>query len=67
MGGLQRLPALVGDQAARELAYTGRLVTGREAAQLGLVLRCFESREEMAAHVEQVAGLIASKSPLTLR
>jgi len=67
MGGLQRLPRLVGEQAARELAYTGRAVGGAEAAQLGLVLRCLDSPEQLAAHVQQVAGLIASKSPLTLR
>jgi enoyl-CoA hydratase len=67
MGGLQRLPRLVGDQAASELIYTGREVRGEEAAQLGLVLRCFDDEAAMHAHVEGLAATIARKSPLTVR
>lgn len=67
MGGLQRLPRIVGLQAAAELAFTGRTFHGPEAARLGLVLRCFESEQEMLAHVYETATLIASKSPLTTR
>jgi enoyl-CoA hydratase/carnithine racemase len=43
VGTLQRLPRLVGDGMARELAYTGRRVDGAEAQQMRLVNRCFDT------------------------
>lgn len=67
MGTLQRLPRIVGDQRAAELTYTGRVFTGAEAKQMGLVLECFDSEAEMNKHVAEVARSIASKSPLTTR
>lgn len=67
MGTLQRLPRIVGDQRAAELTYTGRVFSGMEAKQMGLVLECFETAEEMNRHVNEVARAIASKSPLTTR
>jgi enoyl-CoA hydratase len=67
MGTLQRLPRIVGVQAAAELAYTGRTFTGKEAEAMGLVLKCFDSEDDMMAHVNKVAADIASKSPLTIR
>lgn len=44
MGTLARLPGLVGQGAARELALTGRTFSGKEAAALGLVSRAYPSR-----------------------
>ena len=41
VGTLQRLPKLIGDGMARELAYTGRSVSGAEAAGMRLVNRMF--------------------------
>jgi enoyl-CoA hydratase/carnithine racemase len=38
-GATIRLPRTVGIQRARELIYSGRLLSGREAAEIGLVLR----------------------------
>ena len=38
-GSTQRLPGSVGRQRALELLFTGRWLTGEEAAQAGLVLR----------------------------
>ena len=67
VGTLQRLPKIVGDQRSRELAYTGRTFSGEEALKMGLVLECFDSEEEMYAHVDKVVAQIASKSPLTIR
>lgn len=49
LGTLQRLPAIIGHGAAAELALTARSVDGREAARLGLVSRCYDSREELLA------------------
>ncbi len=67
VGTLQRLPRLIGQGMARELAYTGRPVAAEEAARLGLVNACFGSPAELAAGVRQIARTIAAKSPLAVR
>jgi enoyl-CoA hydratase len=56
VGTLQRLPHLVGDGMARELAYTGRRVEGPEAQQMRLVNRCFDTPEALQAGVMEIAG-----------
>ena len=67
IGTLQRLPKLIGDQRARELSYTGRNFTGKEAEMNGLVLKSFPTYEDMMKEVDLVADTIASKSPLSIR
>ena len=67
VGTLQRLPHLVGDGMARELAYTGRRVEGPEAQQMRLVNRCFDTPEALQAGVMEIARTIAAKSPLSIR
>lgn len=67
IGTLQRLPLIVGDSRARELAYTGRTFSGKEAEKYGLVLDCFANEDVMKTHVASVAAAISKKSPLTIR
>jgi enoyl-CoA hydratase len=67
VGTLQRLPKLVGDGIARELAYTARRVDAAEAREIRLVNRVFDSREALAAGVREIAASIAAKSPLSIR
>jgi enoyl-CoA hydratase len=67
VGTLQRLPKLVGEGLARELAYTGRKVDGEEAQNMRLVNRCFATREALASGVAEIAASIAAKSPLAVR
>lgn len=67
VGTLQRLPRLVSDGIARELAYTGRRFDAAEAREIGLVNRVFESPEALLRGVEAIAAAIASKSPLAIR
>ncbi|MFC5300835.1 crotonase/enoyl-CoA hydratase family protein [Azospira restricta] len=67
VGTLQRLPRLIADGVARELAYTGRNVDADEALRIGLVNRVFATPEELAAGVMQIAQAIAAKSPLAIR
>lgn len=67
LGTLQRLPRLVGEGMARELAYTARIVDGREACAIRLVNRCYGTREELMAGVRELAATIAAKSPLSVR
>jgi enoyl-CoA hydratase len=67
VGTLQRLPKLIGEGFARELAYTGRRVSGREAAEMKLVNRCYATAEDLDAGVKALANEIAAKSPLSIR
>jgi enoyl-CoA hydratase len=67
VGTLQRLPRLIGEGMARELAYTGRRVDGAEAQQMRLVNRCFDTPEALLAGVMEIARTIAAKSPLSIR
>jgi enoyl-CoA hydratase len=67
VGTLQRLPTLVGQQRARELAFTGRDFGGAEAAEMGLALECLPSHEALLTRCYALADSIASKSPLTIR
>jgi enoyl-CoA hydratase len=67
VGTLQRLPRLVGEGIARELAYTGRNVDAGEATAIGLVNRVFASPETLTANVRELAATIAAKSPLAIR
>jgi len=67
VGTLQRLPRLVGEGMARELAYTGRSFEAPEALAMRLVNRIFESPEALFAGVHEIARTIAAKSPLAIR
>ncbi len=67
VGTLQRLPRLIGEGMARELAYTGRRVEASEAREIRLVNRVFGTREELQLGVREIAASIAAKSPLSIR
>jgi len=67
VGTLQRLPKLVPDGIARELAYTGRRFDAPEAKEIGLLNRVYASAESLREGVAQIAATIAAKSPLSIR
>jgi enoyl-CoA hydratase len=67
VGTLQRLPKLIPDGVAREMAYTARNVDAEEAKALGLVNRVYENRELMLKDVREIAADIAAKSPVAVR
>jgi len=67
VGTLQRLPRLIPDGLARELVYTGRSVSAREARRSGLVNRVYPSPDALLSGVRAIALTIASKSPLAIR
>ena len=67
VGTLQRLPKLIPDGIARELAYTGRTMAAEEAREVGFVNRVFENREVLLREVTAIARSIAAKSPLVVR
>jgi enoyl-CoA hydratase/carnithine racemase len=64
MGITQTLPRLMPIDRAKELTYTGRVVSGEEAAALGLVTRV--AGDPLAAALE-LAAEIAVKSPDAVR
>ncbi|MYN46865.1 crotonase/enoyl-CoA hydratase family protein [Pseudoduganella sp. FT93W] len=67
VGTLQRLPKLIGDGMARELAYTARKVDAAEAKDIRLVNRVFETPEALREGVRAIAAEIATKAPLAVR
>ena len=67
VGTLQRLPKLIGDGMARELAYTGRQFSALEAKEIGLVNCVYETPEALLENTMKIAADIAAKSPLAIR
>lgn len=66
VGTLQRLPKLIPEGVARELAYTGRRMSAERARAVGLVNEVFPDHETMLGEVTAIASEIASKSPLAV-
>jgi enoyl-CoA hydratase/carnithine racemase len=64
MSGSQTLRRLVRLDVAKELTYTGRVVSGSEAAALGLATHVSDTPREAAL---ELAREIASKSPSAIR
>jgi enoyl-CoA hydratase/carnithine racemase len=64
MSGTATLPRLVGPDVAKELAWTGRAISGQEAARIGLATRASDTPLEDA---QALARELASKSPQALR
>jgi enoyl-CoA hydratase/carnithine racemase len=62
----QRLPRRIGIGRAREMMYTGRVVTAEEATAIGLAVRCVPDGEFDAA-VTETAAAIAANSWFTSR
>jgi enoyl-CoA hydratase len=65
-GGTQRLPRLIGMNMAKELIYTGNMVSAEDAARIGLANKIVPAAELMEA-VLKTARQIASKGKASLR
>jgi enoyl-CoA hydratase/carnithine racemase len=61
-GGTQRMPRAIGAMRALELILTGEPVTGKRAAEIGLV-NAAVAGDQLDAHVTRIAGVLASRSP----
>lgn len=66
MGGSWLLPRHLGQQRAAEWLYTGRLVSGTQAAEAGMALRSLPADEVLDAALA-LADEIAASSPLVVR
>jgi enoyl-CoA hydratase len=66
MGGSWTLPRLVGPQRAAELLYTGRLVSGEQAAAYGMVLEALPAAEVLPRTLA-LAAEIAAAAPQPVR
>jgi len=65
-GGTQRLPRLVGKNRAKEMIFTGKMISAAEAKAMGLVNKvCVQ--EQLMDEVLNVAKIIVSKGKVSLR
>ena len=60
-GGSQRLPRIIGVRKAKEMIYTGDLISAKEALELGLVNRVVEP-EQLSSEVTKILERVKSKS-----
>ena len=60
------LPRLIGPARAKQLVYTGRVIDGQAAVELGLALDCHPVARLVPA-AESLALDIADKAPLSIR
>ncbi|HMT23232.1 MAG TPA: crotonase/enoyl-CoA hydratase family protein [Microthrixaceae bacterium] len=66
VGTLQRLPKLIPEGVARELAYTGDRMPAARAKDVGLVNEVFADHDALIEGVLDIAARIAAHSPLAV-
>ena len=66
VGSLQRLPKVVPQGLARQMAYTGERLDAQRALAAGLVNAVLPDAQALQAHATQLARQIAEKNPLAI-
>ena len=67
VGGLQRLPKVVGRGHAREIAFRGHRFDADRARRIQLVNDVYETRDELEAKAVEMAEEIAANPPLAVQ
>lgn len=67
LGSLQRIPLIVGQGLARELAYSAKNITAARAKEILLVNEIYENYEKLMKGAEEMAMEIAGQSPLAVQ
>jgi len=67
VGVLQRIPLIVGQGHARELAYSAKTITAQRAREILLVNEVFPTKEALFAGAQALAKEIAANSPLAVQ
>lgn len=65
-GGTQVLPRLVGEKRAKELVFTGNIISADEAMRIGLINRVVP-KEKLRESVEELVVNLLQKSPIILK
>jgi enoyl-CoA hydratase len=66
LGGIQRLPMLVGEGWARQLALTGDEIDATTAARIGLVSELSDDADALLARARAITACIAANPPLVV-
>jgi len=66
MGVLQRIPLIIGQGFAREMAFTAKDYSAREVEKMGLVNAVYADRGSLTAAAKKLAAEIAQNAPLAL-
>jgi enoyl-CoA hydratase len=67
MSNISRLSALIGAARLKEIIFTARLIEAEEAFRLGLLNEMVDDLSALERRADELARLIASHAPLTLR
>ena len=65
-GGTQRLPRLVGSGKAKEMIFTARILSSREAMEIGLVEKIVPNGKALE-EAREIAGEILKKGPVAIK
>lgn len=65
-GGTQRLPRLIGKNMAKEMIFTGKMVSASEAKEIGMVNKVL-APEKLMEEVMKTAKAMAAKGKVSLR
>lgn len=64
-GGTQRLPRLIGTSYAKEMMFTGNIITAQKAKEIGLVNHVVEE-DKLMDICKELADIIAKNSPVAV-